>query len=233
MDIWIDTNEVRNISPSPKVQSFTFVWNSDKDEPGKKGSDYQIMLTPFDKKGEGKSVLSATFPLDNKKELKDEMAYIENGNYYIDKYLYPNYFGSYPLTGITWFKAKELCQKRGKDLCSLAQWIKACRGPKRYAYPYGNNYGYRGREFCNTGGSSDDVATPAGIYHNCTNEYGVYDMCGSVFEFIGKEESKVYLGGGGDATNMEFLQNRCISVIPQSTDDASTNWGFRCCKEGE
>jgi hypothetical protein len=232
-DIGLETNEVKFLSPSPKVQSFAFAWNSDRDEPGKKGSDYQLMLTPNDEKGDGESVLSTSFSIDNTQELTDEMAYIENGNYYIDKYPYPNYYGSYPTTGISWFTAKELCQERGKDLCSLGQWIKACRGPMKQEYPYGNKYGYRNREYCNNGGSADDVTVPSGLYRNCTNGYGVYDMCGNIFELIGKDEMTVYLGGGGDATNMEFLQNRCISVIPQPPNDAASNWGFRCCKEAD
>ncbi len=39
---------------------------------------------------------------------------VKIGNFYMDKYEFPNKIGEYPVTNVTWYEAKALCESVGK-----------------------------------------------------------------------------------------------------------------------
>jgi len=45
--------------------------------------------------------------------------------------------GVLPQTYVSALQAEDACAASGKRLCSHAEWIAACEGPKKLAYPYG------------------------------------------------------------------------------------------------
>ncbi len=50
-----------------------------------------------------------------------------------------------------------------------------------------------GRDYCNTYGSMDSAAVPSGLYENCVNDLGIYDMGGNVYEWSSRSESEVFM----------------------------------------
>ncbi|MDQ7814604.1 MAG: SUMF1/EgtB/PvdO family nonheme iron enzyme [Patescibacteria group bacterium] len=55
----------------------------------------------------------------------------------IDRYEAPNKQGAVPLNGVSEFEADWYCAERGKRLCNIQEWVRACKGPKGE-----NTYGY-------------------------------------------------------------------------------------------
>ena len=49
------------------------------------------------------------------------------GDFYIDRYEYPNRRGSLPRVSVTWTEAQSLCRALGKRLCTEAEWERAAR----------------------------------------------------------------------------------------------------------
>ncbi len=98
----------------------------------------------------------------------------------IDIYEYPNRAGAKPrLMG--YFDASAECERQGKRLCNSAEWVKACSGPEKQLYPYGDAYK---PARCNTSDNPRSRGLAgAGAYADCVNGYGLYDMSGNAAEW--------------------------------------------------
>ena len=167
----------------------------------------------------------------------------------IDKYEYPNQEGEYPKGSVTWEEAVSLCEKQGKRLCSSAEWELACRGTQGRLYSYGNQYDM---SRCNTpiDGSGPQGNRPpfarSGSYENCKSPEGVYDLNGSLSEWVSDPWSdfpepfarnatvdpKTWRTlRGGTMWSHTFYGQDCTSRHGHK----KTKWknmddGFRCCK---
>lgn len=144
---------------------------------------------------------------------------------------------------IPWFSvdigtARTACNAAGKRLCYDYEWTQACKGPDNTIYSYGNSYdpiACNGIDtFCQNPSpgcywNEQNVpfhVMPTGSFPNCTNEYGVYDINGNVWEWV--EDS---LGGhprGGAYNCGDSATLHQCEYIPQFTPSAR---GFRCCKD--
>ncbi len=152
-------------------------------------------------------------------------------------------------------QAKAACARSGKRLCKAPEWKKACMGPQKTTYPYGNRNeagrcNDQGRSPMSTvfglsGGSRPSLWTPhmndprlnalagtlskTGSREGCTNEYGVYDMVGNVHEWVDDPDG-TFLGGFYLDTHQ--LGDGCNYRTPGHDiyyHDYST--GFRCCAD--
>jgi protein-disulfide isomerase/uncharacterized membrane protein len=148
-----------------------------------------------------------------------------------------------PATRMSWYAAKEACEKAGKRLCTQQEWLSACQGKiaidddqdgefaddlvEGNAYPYGE---YHDRKRCWDGKNRDEFRPVyTGEMPGCVTDDNVYDMTGNVEEWVGTTESEASLMGGAYDTSKDHA--RCS----RNNDTfgpgyANKKTGFRCCK---
>jgi len=158
---------------------------------------------------------------------------------------------------ISQVEATAACRRSGKRLCTVDEWMAACQGPQRWTYPYGNTY-VAGA--CNEGratnpvnecfGSGSNVFTsknmndpcclerpntvfPGGSFPMCVSAWGVYDLHGSLHEWIDATASTGNgIFKGGFFVDAKLNGPGCTyrtTAHAKSYHDYST--GFRCCAD--
>ncbi len=163
-------------------------------------------------------------PKRTKGKCPEDMVYIPEGNFCIDRYEYPNKRGVLPRNKVSILEARQLCHQYGKRLPTISEWRQACMGPHGYKYPYGNK---RRKKFCNVGRRK---LMPSGSFPRCKSAYGVYDMSGNVFELV---EGYPKALGGGHINPLHRCS--CNAETGRSVTNSWTNRdvGFRCAKDAE
>lgn len=166
----------------------------------------------------------------------------------MDRYEYPNVKGQYPWVFVTWTEAADLCESRGKRLCSETEWTFACEGEDAYPYPYGFERSsaacvidqprreYDERIFEDRASEAakrelDEIwqGEASGSRPLCRSPFGVYDMTGNVDEWTYSTASQGFrsiLKGGywGE------VRARCRpSTRVHGENFAYYQQGFRCC----
>ena len=151
----------------------------------------------------------------------------------IDRFEFPNRAGESPQQGIgTLLEARELCRGKGKDLCTPAQWVRACAGDAKRAFPYGDSYI---SQACAAGMDREAQRTPllSGRYSRCRTPEGVYDMSGNEAEWTeGPADKEIIFGGDWTSPTQyakDFLSCRARSLPPPPNGDKD-RLGVRCCK---
>ena len=133
--------------------------------------------------------------------------------------------------------AENRCASVGKRVCSPTEWETACKGPNNYNYTYGNNY-VQGKCSDYLSGYGVD---PTGSFTDCTNEYGIYDMSGNLWELDSDGNTR----GGAHNCNSDWWELHSCSCdfedpnnpyVPPYVDSCpvscgSAYCGFRCCKD--
>ncbi len=169
--------------------------------------------------------------------LPEDAGMVRIDDFYIDKYEYPNRKGALPRVDITWAEARALCQKRGKRLCSGSEWEKACKGPRNHLYSYGPAF-EQGR--CNTPYKEGEIwkrgpgPAPSGRFAGCSNDYGVFDMIGNVWEWTAElysppKEWRVIRGGSWfHSVNLARADVRYGRFL--GPDYRLDLVGLRCCR---
>ena len=116
--------------------------------------------------------------------------------------------GVFPQGYISRVEASAACANAGKRLCSAREWLRACEGPEKRVYPYGNRA--RG-DACNTGkphlmqklfgpdmriyrfdahynspklNRYPDFLAKTGEHTTCVNDTGVFDLVGNLHEWV-------------------------------------------------
>lgn len=147
--------------------------------------------------------------------------------------------GVLPWYPVNYQTAKAACESVSKRLCRIEEWFEACSGPDHTVYSYGNSYnatacnGIDAFCYCDpyphcywSCGAYFHVV-PTGTFPNCTNEWGVYDMNGNVWEIVESEDGLEHFRGGAYNCGDSEALHRC---------DYDATWnpsakGFRCCKD--
>jgi hypothetical protein len=157
--------------------------------------------------------------------------------------------GATPQAYVSEQQAARACRASQKRLCSPDEWTRACRGPARATYPYGNE---ERRGVCNDDGqsplarvfrgggafTSDAMNDPrlnqlprtvarSGERRGCVSGYGVFDMVGNVHEWVDDPQG-TFMGGYYLDTR---LNGRGCSYRTTAHDAAYHDYstGFRCC----
>lgn len=148
------------------------------------------------------------------------------GNFYMDKYEFPNKVGAIPVTNVTWEEAQAFCESVGKRLCTADEWVMACRGPRGLRYPYGPVYD--GTK-CNSESKVDAPLKIGKTPKACVSGYGIYDLNGNVWEWVGTSlEDGVSVRGG--AWSSESCAECALKLWIDAPNIKSDRAGFRCCK---
>ena len=175
---------------------------------------------------------------------------VELSPFCIDQYEYSDSPGGMPKADVTWDEAKASCEAIGKRLCTSYEWERACRGPERQRYSYGNE---RDAQKCNTPisgpgpGSKPAPIRPSGSYSECQSAEGVFDLNGSLSEWVsdpwtGQPEpfnpSETVNAEtwrtlrGGTMWDKTFYGQDCTSRHGHQRSFKNMDDGFRCCRDG-
>jgi len=138
----------------------------------------------------------------------------------------------HPVIGVTWEQALAYCQWANKRLPSEAEWESAGRGPGTVPqlYPWGNEVTAEGQALR----LPDQDTYPVGSQSFNQSPFGVFDMVGNVWEWVGEPYASVpdgfkLLRGGRYGLPINDLAYR-LAVAP---DDARylKFASFRCAAE--
>jgi eukaryotic-like serine/threonine-protein kinase len=152
--------------------------------------------------------------------------------YCIDMYEYPNQRGKVPASSVTWTRAKQMCERQNKRLCTEPEWERACKGARNAGFPFGASFE---AGVCNLGegGSADHKPAAAGDFNRCRSSFGVADLAGNVAEWTGSKwaedvPDRVVKGGGSDQA---VYAGRCAARSNEAAGSKRENLGFRCCAD--
>lgn len=133
--------------------------------------------------------------------------------------------GRIPWREIGWAGAREACERSGKRLCALDEWVDACDGvvgDGGNAYVYGDTID---ASRCNVGGG-DVVAV--GTQESCKSITETYDQSGNLWEWSGTTMAAAAARGGGWRSSQT---HGCDDTLPGANPAMGTaEIGFRCCR---
>ncbi|MBN2575084.1 MAG: SUMF1/EgtB/PvdO family nonheme iron enzyme [Deltaproteobacteria bacterium] len=121
--------------------------------------------------------------------------------------------------------AEKACAASGKRLCLPEEWRIACQGPDGTVYAYGDAYDPAICNGIDTFGRSGFHLTPTGDFAECTNEWGVFDINGNLWEHTAGGSEMTVRGGAFNCNDSATL-HRC-DYVPG--DWVPSALGFRCC----
>lgn len=138
-------------------------------------------------------------------------------------------FANHPVVGVTWDQAQAYCTWMQGRLPTEAEWEKAARGTEGQLYPWGNaepacdllNFG-----FC-IGHTTDVTSFP-----DSASPYGLLDMAGNVFEWVGDWYSETYYAsspllnpGGPETGQYRVIRGSSFETVPEIVESAVRHFG--------
>ena len=139
--------------------------------------------------------------------------------------------GDHPVRGVTWDQALAYCSWAKKRLPSEAEWEAAGRGSGAapFQYPWGNDPAAGGQ----AKGLPDDDTYPVGTLTFNKSPFGVFDMAGNIWEWVGEpyavsQEGYKFLRGGRYGLVVDLAYR--LAIPPGDTRYVKYA-GFRCAAD--
>ena len=131
----------------------------------------------------------------------------------------------HPVVFVDHTDASTYARWAGKALPSSEQWEKAARGDQGDLYPWGNQASV---VKCNVRESGLRCTTPVNRYHSGASQYGVYDMCGNVWEWCRTESTTGRFVLKGSAFTSSITRAAPAAMNDASASMMDDDTGFRC-----
>jgi formylglycine-generating enzyme required for sulfatase activity len=159
---------------------------------------------------------------------------------------FPTRKADHPVVNVTWEDARSYAEWVNKRLPTEAEWEWAARGTEGREYAWGKQASQDYANFKNP----ETGTSPVDKYAKGQSEFGIWDMCGNVGEWMNdwyeakyytrSPESdpqgapdgrqKVYRGGGYHTNRMDIRALSRASATPNMYQDFI---GFRCAMNSE
>jgi sulfatase modifying factor 1 len=167
----------------------------------------------------------------------------------MDRFEAPNQAGAKPMVMRSYESGRRWCEKRGKRMCTEAEWETACEGPEQLPYAYGwavarsvcnSDKQWKPVDFARFGKDPEQAAaesdrlwqgSPSGRYAGCVSPFGIGDMMGNVEEWVTSRRGRKHPGalmGGFWAKPWTGCRGTNDAHEPTF---AFYETGFRCCAE--
>jgi formylglycine-generating enzyme required for sulfatase activity len=154
---------------------------------------------------------------------------------------------NHPVTNVSWFGARAYCSAYGWRLPTGMEWEKAARGTDGRPYPWGDELSRNHANYYNSGDPFEEMSTagsrttPVGFYdgqayegyvtHDAASPYGLYDMAGNVWQWVGDVHpgfSDRFLRGGSKDSYPKDLRAWVRNSAPPMYYGPGV--GFRCAR---